>query len=303
MIIQGTNGNKTNSPLPRRVYSTVEPGFTLIELLVAATVLVLISGVGFKVFDDSIDVYHNSSTRIVMAQKCRVALDYLIKDLSNIYAVQQDDLLVLISQDNPGEVGDRDLISFVSLQHTDPDPFLAQLSQGVGADSNEQETPVSDVQRIAYYVGPELMQGENNLVDQRTVTSDEDEENLVLLRVATTSIDPTTVITSLFETGTIPTEDSDGNSIYVNIAQIVDRLASFDLKYSDGDDWYESWDDVNAVPNAVQVLITVLSEGGSRQRQDTGQNSMTQSTIIHLPMSPNPGGQGAGGQPVGASNG
>lgn len=285
-------------------FSTVEFGFTLIELLIGVTVLVIVGGVAYKVFDASVDVYRNSETRMHMAQKCRVALDFLSKDLSNIYAVQQDDSLVLISQDNSDESGDRDIISFVTLQHTDPDPFLTQLNPGLETGQEGESLPISDVQRVAYYVGPDLSQSEPGSASQRTdLTIGEDSGNLVLSRVTTTSIDPETVIGSLFNSGTIPTEDEFGDPIYVEIVQIIDRISSFDLKYSDGEDWYESWEDTNAIPKAVQILIAVLVEDNRRVGQNSGQNTMTQSTMIYLPVSANFGGQGAGGQPGGTSSG
>ena len=295
MTIRGGTGRKPTNPHPDQESRMAKQGFTLIELLVAVTVLVIIGGVAFKVFDASVDVYRNSESRVVMAQKCRAALDFLSKDLSNIYAAQQDESLVLISQDNPGEAGDRDIISFVALIDTDPDPFLAQLNQGLETDLDGQAPLVSDVQRVAYYVGPDLTQQDGNIENQRTASTDDNEEgNLILSRVTTTSIDPETVVASLFDTGSIPTEDEDGNPIYVDIAQVIDRVASFDLKYSDGEDWYESWEEVNAIPKAVQVLITVLAEGNSQGRQNPEQNTMTQSTMIHLPMSAESGGQPTG---------
>lgn len=285
-------------------FSTVEFGFTLIELLIGVTVLVIVGGVAYKVFDASVDVYRNSETRMHMAQKCRVALDFLSKDLSNIYAVQQDDSLVLISQDNSDESGDRDIISFVTLQHTDPDPFLSQLNPGLETGQEEESQPISDVQRVAYYVGPDLSQSEPGSTSQRTdLTIGEDSGNLVLSRVTTTSIDPETVVASLFNSGTIPTEDEFGDPIHVEIVQIIDRISSFDLKYSDGEDWYESWEDTTAIPKAVQILIGVLAEDNGRVGQNSGQNTMTQSTMIYLPVSANFGGQGAGGQPGGTSSG
>ena len=304
MVIRGKGNKGATNPHFNLNFGLFEPGFTLIELLIGVTVLVIIGGVAYKVFDASVDVYRNSESRIVMAQKCRVALDLLSKDLSNIYAVQQDDSLILISQDNPNEAGERDIISFVTLVHTDPNPFLTQLNQGLETDPDEQTSLVSDVQRVAYYVGPVLIQQDSNFENQRTVSTDGDEEgNLILTRVATTSIDPETIIDSLVNMGTMPTEDADGNPIYVDIAQIIDRVASFDLKYSDGEDWYESWEEVNAIPKAVQVLITVLAEDTSQEGQNAGQDTMTQSTMIYLPMSANFGGQDTGGQPAGIPSG
>ena len=295
---------KPNSPKVGQQHIRGEHGLTLIELLISVTVLVIAGGVAFKVFDASVDVYRNSETRMLMAQKCRAALGFVSRDLSNVYAVQQDDSFVLVSQDNPGEVGDRDIISFVTLQYTDPDPFLTQLNEGLNSVQEEESFPISDVQRVAYYVGPDLTQSEVESANRRTdLTTEEDDENLVLARITTTSIDPETVVTTLFNSGTIPTEDENGDPIHVEIAQIIDRVASFDLKYSDGEDWYESWEEINALPKAVQVLITVLAEDNGRIRQNSAHNTMTQSTMIYIPMSANFESQGTGGQPAGAPSG
>ncbi|MDE0505055.1 MAG: hypothetical protein OXI86_13335, partial [Candidatus Poribacteria bacterium] len=251
-----------------------------------------------------VDVYHNSETRMIMAQKCRAALDVVSKDLRNIYSVEQDDSLIFVSQDNPDDAGDRDVVSFVTLVHTDPDPFLAQLNQGLETGQGEESLPISDVQRVAYYVGPDLTQSETLQASQSTdLTVREEVENLVLSRISTTSIDPQTVIASLFDSGTVPSEDENGNPIQVKIAQIIDRVASFDLKYSDGEDWYESWEETNAIPKAVQILIAVRSEEYDQSRQNLERNTMTQSTMIYLPMSANFGGQPPGGQTGEGSSG
>ena len=208
-------------------------GFTLVELLVSVTILVVIGGVAYTVFNTSIDVYYKSESRIVLAQKCRVGLDFLSKDLSNMYIVEGDESLILVSHDKPTEAGDRDGISFVTLIHTDPDPFLAQLNQETPAGlAAEQISPVSDVQRVAYYIGPDLTQPKDGSEVRSTVLTGDEDQNLVLSRITTTSIDPETVIGPLFDTGTLPTQDEDGNPIYVDVARIFDRVASFDLKYS-----------------------------------------------------------------------
>lgn len=304
MNVRKREDTKPNSLKLSQQLSIAEHGLTLIELLISVTVLVIAGGVAFKVFDASVDVYRHSETRMLMAQKCRAALGFMSRDLSNVYAVQQDDIFVLVSQDNPGEVGDRDIISFVTLQYTDPDPFLTQLNEALNSVQEEESIPISDVQRVAYYVGPDLMQSGAESVNRRTdLTMEEDDENLVLSRITTTAIDPETVVTSLFNSGTIPTEDENGDPIHVEIAQIIDRVASFDLKYTDGEDWYESWEEVNALPKAVQVLITVLAEDNGRIRQNSAQNRMTQSTMIYIPMSANFEGQGTGGQPAGTPSG
>ena len=124
------------------------------------------------------------------------------------------------------------------------------------------------------------------------------EGRLALYRLSTTALDVETVIQPLLESDTLPTEDEAGNPIYVNIVPIIDQITSLDVRYYDGEEWYESWDDAEMIPTSVVVWITVAA-GNSQQRQ-TSANTITQSTMVYLPMSANfseqpPGGTGAAG--------
>ena len=285
-------------------------GFTLLELLVAVSILIIIGGASYTAFNVALDVYQKSESRIVMTQKCRIALERVATDLSNLQAVQGDESLVIVSQDNPIEEGvDRDLISFVTLIHTDPDPFLAELNaanQTVVADGDiNQNEFVSDVQRIAYYIGEDIArQIESDQEDEMGIrgellTADSEVDGgLALYRLSTTALEVETVVQPLLESETLPTEDEVGNPIYVNIVPIIDQITSFDVRYYDGEEWYESWDDPEMIPKSVVVWVTVASENGQR-RQNTGTN-ITQSTMVYLPMSANfseqpPDGGGAAG--------
>ena len=286
-------------------------GFTLLELLVAVSILVIIGGASYTAFNVALDVYQKSESRIVMTQKCRIALERVATDLSNLQAVQGDESLVIVSQDNPIEEGiSRDLISFVTLIHTDPDPFLAELNaanQTVVPDEDiNQEEFVSDVQRIAYYIGEdtarELENEQENGIQvgsEFLATDDEVESGLALYRLATTALEVETVIQPLLDSQTLPTEDEAGNPIYVNIVPIIDQITSFDVRYYDGEEWYESWDETEMIPTSVVVWVAVAGENG-QPRQNTNTNTITQSTMVYLPMSANfseqpPNGTGAAG--------
>ena len=288
-------------------------GFTLLELLVAVSILVIIGGASYTAFNVALDVYQKSESRIVMTQKCRIALERVATDLSNLQAIQGDEALVIVSQDNPIEEGiSRDLISFVTLIPTDPDPFLAELNaanQTVVADEDiNQEALVSDVQRVAYYIGEDAAQQLDNEREDGTEAGGEflataDSEaggRLALYRLSTTALDVETVIQPLLDSQSLPTEDEAGNPIYVNIVPIADQITSFDLRYYDGEEWYESWDDTEMIPTSVVVWITVGGRNG-QHGQNTSPNTITQSTMVYLPMSANfseqpPGGNAAGGQ-------
>ena len=286
-------------------------GFTLIELLVAVSILVIIGGASYTVFNVALDVYQKSESRIVMAQKCRIALERVATDLNNMQAVQGDESLVIVSQDNPIEEGiNRDLISFVTLIHTDPDPFLAELNaaaQTVVANvEGNPDTLVSDVQRIAYYIGEDATQQFEDDQENQTemggelLTADSEAEGrLALYRLSTTALDVETVIQPLLEADTLPTEDEAGNPIHINIVPIIDQITSFDVRYYDGEEWYESWENTELIPKSVVVWITVAGEN-SPTRQDTGADSITQSTMVYLPMSANFSEESSGGTAAGS---
>lgn len=296
--------------------TTTESGFTLIELLMAVSILVIIGGSVYFAFKTAVDAYHRTERRILAAQRSRVAMDRLVTDLSNMRVSLQDPELALYTQDGPSQLGDRDMLSFVTLVKTDPDPFLAQLANFQSQNASQTPLPLlSDVQRVAYFVGSEPLPGESTLGSsnlQASLTGDTGDEQsgeFALFRVTTTALDPEVVISTLLQTGEVPETDENGEPIYVNIATLIAGLVSFDLKYFDGEAevWRASWDDTESVPSAVQVLITVQGEAqvpsninvsqGTTQSQPTMQSrGMTQATMVYLPASATAGG-GPGGAP------
>ena len=178
---------------------------------------------------------------------------------------------------------------------------------------------LSDVQRVAYFVGPELPPGESGLSSgelprwnyKRHKSMDRPAS---MLSFALQQQHSTLNLSSatLLQTGEVPQTDENGNPVYVDIATLVAGLASFDLKYFDRETetWNSSWDDTESVPSAVQILITVQGEPGSPPVTGRGQqsvstdttqlamqgqpvtpsNSMTQSTMVYLPASATAGG-------------
>lgn len=287
----------------RRTPDITESGLTLVEMLIAVSVLVIIGGSAYLVFKTAIDVYYQTKAKMLAAQRCRVALDRLVTDLRHMQVSLDEPELSLYTQDMPSELGDRDMLSLVTLLKTDPDPFLSQLNSG-----RESVVPVplvSDVQRVAYFVGAEMPLGETlgnvGLQNQSTFQNefefepDAQTEDLALFRVATTTLDPEEVIGSLLERGTVPEIDANGEPIHVEIATLIAGIISFDLKYFDGESetWYNSWDETESVPSAVQILIMVQGETQRASSLGTSQisgqtqtatqpNVMTQSTMVSL---------------------
>lgn len=234
---------KTQEKHPRL---TTESGLTLIEMLMAVSILVIIGGSAYFAFKTAVDAYHRTEAKILAAQRCRVAMDRLVTDLHNMQISVEAPELALYTQDGPSQLGDRDMLSFVTLVKTDPDPFLEQLSSFQSQNTAQTPLPLlSDVQRVAYFVGPEMPPGESALGSgnfQGGITSETSTEQtgeFALFRVSTTTLDPETVISTLLETGNVPQTDENGDPIYVNMATLIAGLASFDLKYFDGQT--ETW--------------------------------------------------------------
>ena len=278
---------------------TVEPGFTLIELLVSVTIMMIMGGAAYSTFNSVIKIYQKSGTRMVLTQKCRIALDYITADLSNLQAIEGDENLLIVSQDNPSEeaIGDQDLVSFVTLLPSDPDPVLSQLNASNELEEEQQESLMTDVKRVAYYIGPDPTGLEENSEERGSRLTDDSQEDqqIVLLRITTTSLDPETVILPLLESGTLPVEDEEGNPIQVDVVPLIDQILSFDLKYYDGEELYVSWEDEEQIPKAIQVTISMSADAdkieGQSQDIQTSQNiqnnMVTQSTMVYLLMSAN----------------
>ena len=288
----------------------VESGLTLVEMLMAVSILVIIGGSAYFAFKTAVDAYHQTEEKILAAQRCRVAMDRLVTDLSNMRVSLQDPELALYTQDGPSQLGERDMLSFVTLVKTDPDPFLEQLTSFQSQNVSQTPLPLlSDVQRVAYFVGSEPLPGESTLGSsnfQESFTGDTldaQSGGFALFRVTTTTLDPEVVIGALLQTGEVPETDENGEPIYVNIATLVAGLVSFDLQYFDGEAeaWRTSWDDTESLPSAVQIRINVQGEAQmpssidvtqtTAQSQPTMQSvGITQATMVYLPASATAGG-------------
>ena len=301
----------------QKIYSDTidESGLTLIEMLMAVSILVILGGSTYFAFKTAVDAYHQTQARVLAAQRCRFAMDRIVTDLGNMQVSVEEPELVLYAQDGPSQSGDRDIISFVTLVRTDPDPFAAHLSSVQSPNTAQTPQPLlSDVQRVAYFVGPEPIQGQSafgsgNFQDGSTENTDvETAGTSALFRITTTTLDPETVIGPILETGNIPETDDNGEPIYVDIATLIIGLTNFDLQYFDAESeiWNTSWEDQESVPSAIQVLISVQSETGAPVNTNTTtqfttqnqpavpSNGMTQLTMVHLRA-----GGGAEGAPQG----
>ena len=287
-------------------------GFSLVELLVSASILSVFAGITYSTFRVAIRTYDRAETRMLLTQKCRVVLDQVTTDLINLQAIQNDTNLLLVTQDtedSDSEMSQQDIISFVTLVKAEPDPILQQINGGLVGGTDEMtvlQGVTTDVQRIIYTVGPEpTPQGSvfDLMSDPSSSDSrgpEEEETGIALLRIATTTLDPETVLQPFLETGEIPVTDLEGNEIQSTVTTISDQIASFDLKYFDGENWYDSWEDQEQIPLAIQVLVSVsedaiysteefASEAFENRDSSTTNNArtITQSTLVYLLMSAN----------------
>ena len=281
-----------------------EGGLTLVEMLTAVSVLVIVGGTTYAVFRTAIDAYQRTQSKLIRAQRCRVALDWIATDLSQMQADTTDPLLALYSEDRQSASGDTDILSLVTLVKTEPDPFFAQQNPASAA-----ATPlVSDVRRVAYFVAPAMSIEESQsgasppspytTEDQGGQDTDTDPENLSLYRVITTALDPELFVSYLSGTSTLPSEDENGTPIYTEVTPLIDGILNFDLKYTDDETVYESWTQTDSFPLTVQILISVSgdedgtqSTAGSVSRTPAQEealvppNALTQSTMVYLSAS------------------
>ena len=285
----------------RNPINKCESGLTLIEMLTAVSVIIIMAGTTFAVFSTAIDAYQRNLSKLLQSQRTRVALDQISTDLSQMQADTSDEMLALFSQDGPTSSGDRDILSFVTLVKTDLELFEAQVSP-----AKVSKPPLSDVRRVAYYVGPKIpleARQSGTIVpppltasQQTGDRSSEQEVALALYRVVTTALDPEFVINSFMDSGTLPTVDESGIEIDFKVSLLIDGIINFDLKYFDEESPYESWDQTDAIPFAIQVLVSVVDE--ERQQStatqtiaqnpgDVAQGALTQSTMVYIPASAN----------------
>ena len=267
-----------------------EKGFTLIELMTAVTILVIISGTAYSAFHMALKVYNRETTRMILMQNCRNAANQIATDLSNIYIVQGDTDLQFMSKDIPEDEGEHDTITFVTIIDPRPDPFLAQLYGELEIEEpTEEETtqPQPDLARVFYYlkVDEEFDESELNYDEQPPLS---------LFRATTTglTLSENESVEEIISRGTVivTTGDEEEEEQEVPIEEVVvaDHVASLDFKYSDGEEWYESWDDTESPPKAVQVIVTVADEAGREtiSEVENGTTS-TQSTMVYLALTAN----------------
>lgn len=280
-----------------------QTGFTLIELMVSVTILAIISGTVYTAFNSSLNVYQRESGRVIMHQKCRVAVDQIARDLSNLFYIQGDEDLQFQAEDVSQETGEQDTITFVLVTDNSPDPFLAQLypQEEDPAIDEEATQATSDLTRVVYMLGtdPELTEEQ---LSERGSTDEEEQQSLSLLRITSRSLNLEELMEG-FDEGIESLVESEraaleaGETPETQTQVVADHVVSLDFKFFDGEEWIEAWEEEEILPRAVQVIITVADE------QDPSRQ-VIQSTMSYLKMVPedqeeqagNAGNQGGGPQ-------
>ncbi len=285
----------------RKLIKKCESGITLVEMLTAVSVVIILGGSSYAVFNTAIKSYHLTQSKLIQTQRTRVALNKINTDLSQIQADTSDELLTIFSEDIPTESGEMDIVSFVTLVKTDPDPFLIDI----GAVDTLTAQPFSDVRRVAYYIGQQTPIEERqvgNIPPPYTGTQQPgqvptgQEVPLSLYRIVTTALDPEFVVAAFMNSEAVPPVDENGTPIDFKVDPIIDGIVNFDVKYFDGESQYETWTQTDAVPIAISILISVIDE--EKRQSTTAQtfaqpeggippDALTQSTMIYLPPSAN----------------
>lgn len=286
----------------RNLIKKGESGITLVEMLTAVSVIVILGGASYAVFNTAIDTYHLAESKLIQAQRVRFALDHLNKDLSQIQADTSDEMLAIFTQDSPTSMGDTDILSFVTLVRTDPELFAEQARS---RKSPVTMPPLTDVRRVVYYVGQKIpleMQNNENYVPPPYTESQvpgrdtTEQEQLTLYRIVTTALDPELVVDAFMNTGTKPQVDESGAPIDFVVTRLIDGVVNFDLKYYDAEAPYESWTQTDAIPLVVQILLSVIDEEAkqtaesqtyARTPEELPPGALTQSLMVHLPPSAN----------------
>jgi len=257
------------------------PGFTLIEIMVATVISMLIISSVYAAFRTSLNAYERNQTRIIMLQMCRMALDKMAKDFSNLYYASGDEELTIMVEDYADNETsmDNDIVSFVTIVNPKLDKYLESLESGdlqkntsSNASSNtsnettsdeETENPLpSDLSRVIYFIGqnPE-MEGVQSLM--RIETTDLDTQNLedMLSELQSNSM-------------------SEDMQETLRISVLVDNVSGFNVRYFDGEEWVDTWDmeEEGTLPKAVEITLTI-SDAKEKQKP------ITQAVVVYLPFS------------------
>jgi type II secretory pathway component PulJ len=280
----------------------------LIELMVSVTILVIIGGTVYTSYNAAIKVYHKHQARLETVQKCRAALEQITRDLENLFFVDQDEELVLTTLDLQSQEGvDQDGLSFVRaidpryefyqfVQSQEEEWTLTSLEEAEGIPVN------TDLIRVGYMIAedPNLLEREMGL--SLGAQSSQGAPPMSLYRITTHTLGYDEGLSQVFDGDISPadliepveTEGGEYQTMYQSESQlkamgeseailrsevIAENVLMLDLKYFDGEEWLDSWeeDQQGQLPKAVMITLSVTD--------DKGEVTVTEATVVHLKLS------------------
>ncbi len=254
-----------------------ESGFTLIEIMVATTIALMIVGSVYAAFRTSLKVYQRDEVRMIMLQRCRVALDRIAQDISNMFYAENDQELIMITQDYADSETslDLDMISFVTVVEPNLKDYTPTEdntgSTNITSESEEEEENQlpSDLVRVVYFV----------------VQNPDDQNARSLVRLETSNLDTEELTNTLSEMQSSATLSEEMQDM-LRESILVDYVTALNIRYYDGTDWVDEWDieEEGRLPNAVEITLSITDA-------DNKGKSLTQAIVVYLPFS-NPSGEG-----------
>lgn len=284
-------------------------GFTLVELMVAITILVIIGGAAYTSYNAALRVYRKHQKRMETVQKCRAALQQIISDLRNLFFIQDDQELSIVSEDVQNEEGfEQDMISFV--RWIDPRyefyQFVRAESEPWSLTSSGEETgtPVeTDLIRVGYMIAEDPSLAEKTAAETSpsgTIPT------TTLYRITTHALNYEEGIYQVFNGEVSPADlevttssayETEGGAeeVVLKAEPIAENALMLDFKYFDGEEWLDTWDYPHQLPKAVMVMLSVADE--------TGEVTITEATVAYLEISRGISGGEALAQTEGTSGG
>ena len=258
----------SQKPKIKNQKSSPRSGFTLIEIMVATVITMMIIGSVYAAFRSSLKVYQRDETKIIMLQRCRVTLDRMTQDISNLFFIADDEELTFLSEDfadNETEM-DKDMLSFVAVVKPRLVDYYMAVAESEESLEEDEDNPLpSDLARIVYYVGP----------------SPEDETVDSLMRIQTTNLDTEELEDMLEEL--LDSSLSEETQEELGVSILVDYIAGLNIRYFDGEDWIDAWDmeEEEGIPIAVELTLSITDA-------KTQEKTLTQAAVVYLTMSEPP---------------
>lgn len=247
-----------------------ESGFTLIEIMVATTIALMIVGSVYAAFRTSLKVYQRDEVKMIMLQRCRVALDRIAQDLNNMFYAENDQELTMITQDYADSETslDLDMMSFVTivepnLRDYTPSEENTNTTNTTSEGEDEENQLPSDLIRVVYLI----------------VQNPDNQNVKSLVRIETSNLDPEELSDMLSEMQSSATLSEDLQE-ELRESILVDYVTALNIRYYDGNDWVDEWDmeEEGRLPSAVEITLSITDA-------DNKGKSLTQAIVVYLPFS------------------